>query len=235
MTATHILQELEAMGSESTKRTFKKHGAPEPLFGVKVGDLKKIVQRVKKNHDLSLALYDTGNSDAMYLAGLIADEKKISRHELQHWVERASWHMLSESTVAWVAAESSHGWALGLEWIESDQEHIAAAGWATLASWVMIRPDDELNLPELEALLKRVAATLPEAPNRVRYTMNGFIMACGIYVSALAEQAIAVASRVGKFRVDMGGTACKVPDAVEYIKKTAEKGQVSKKKKMARC
>ena len=139
MTATHILQELEAMGSESTKRTFKKHGAPEPLFGVKVGDLKKIVQRVKKNHDLSLVLYDTGNSDAMYLAGLIADEKKISRHELQHWVERASWHMLSESTVAWVAAESSHGWALGLEWIESDQEHIAAAGWA-LAKYASPRP-----------------------------------------------------------------------------------------------
>jgi hypothetical protein len=40
-----------------------KHGAPEPIFGVKFGDLK----RVKKDHQLALGLYSTGNSDAMYL------------------------------------------------------------------------------------------------------------------------------------------------------------------------
>ncbi len=223
------------MASESTRRTLQNHGATEPLFGVKVGDMKKIVQRVKKNHDLSLALYDTGNSDAMYLAGLIADEKKISRQELQHWVERAPWHMISEYTVAWVAAESPHGWALGLEWIESDRESIAAAGWSTLSSWVMIRPDNELDMSELEGLLKRVAVTLPEAANRVRYTMNGFIMACGIYVGPLHEQALAAAGRVGKVEVNVGNTACKVPDASSYINNAIEKGQWGKKKKMARC
>lgn len=235
MTATDILNELQTMGSESTKRTLLNHGATEPFFGVKVGDMKKIVQRVKKNHDLSLALYDTGNSDAMYLAGLIADEKKISRHELQHWVERAPWHMISEYTVPWVAAESPHGWALGLEWIESDRESIASAGWATLSNWVMIHPDEALDMSELEELLKRVAVTLPEAANRVRYTMNIFIIACGIYVGPLHEQALAAAGRVGKVMVNVGNTACKVPDAASYINNAIEKGQWGKKKKMARC
>ena len=66
-----IMQQLEQFGNETTKRIYKNHGAKEPLFGVKVGGLKKIVKKVKKNHELSLQLYDTGNSDAMYLAGLI--------------------------------------------------------------------------------------------------------------------------------------------------------------------
>lgn len=223
------------MGSESTRRTFKNHGAPEPLFGVKIGDLKKIVQRVKKDHALSLALYDTGISDAMYLAGLIADEKKISRHELQHWVERASWSMISEYTVAWVAAESPHGWGLGLEWIESDRELTAAAGWSTLASWVTIRPDTELDIEELEGLLQRVVVTLAQAPNQVRYTMNGFVIACGASVEALHQQAIAAAEKIGKVEVHMGNTAGKVPDAAIYIRQVAEKGKLGKKKKMARC
>ena len=235
MTATDILQELQAMGNASTKRIFQNHGAPEPLFGVKVGDLKKIVQRVKKDHELSLALYDTGNSDAMYLAGLIADEKKISRQELQHWAERAPWHITGECTVAWVAAESPHGWALGLEWIESDRESIAAAGWATLSNWVMIHPDNVLDMSKLEGLLKRVAVTLPEADNRVRYTMNSFIMACGIYIGPLHAQALAAAGRVGKVKVNVGNTACKVPDAASYINNAIEKGYWGKKKKMARC
>ena len=45
-----ILEELEAYGSETIKNIFLKHGAQEPLFGVKVGDLKKIQKKINKNH-----------------------------------------------------------------------------------------------------------------------------------------------------------------------------------------
>lgn len=235
MTTTEILQELQSMGSEQTKKTFMRHGAREPFFGVKVGDMKKIVKRVKKDHELSLALYDTGNSDAMYLAGLIADEKKITKKDLQHWVEKASWHMISEYTVAWVASESPYGWELGLEWIESDKENIASAGWSTLASWVTIRSDNELDLKKLETLLDRVATTIHNAPNRVRYVMNNFIIACGACVVPLAEKAMETAKKMGKVYVDVGETACQVPAAEAYIQKVRDMGRLGHKKKMARC
>ncbi len=235
MTTTEVMQELQAMGTEQTKKTFLRHGACEPFFGVKVGDMKQIVKKVKKDHALSLALYDTGNSDAMYLAGLIADEKKITRQDLQHWAETAPWHMISEYTVAWVAAESPHGWSLGLDWIESDRESIASAGWATLASWVTIRPDSTLDLPELEQLLDRVAANIHSAPNRVRYVMNGFVMACGISVIPLSEKALDVAEKMGEVYVNVGNTDCRVPVAMEYIQNAINKGRLGAKKKMARC
>ncbi len=234
-TITEILQELQSMGSEQTKKTLLRHGAREPFFGVKVGDMKKIVKRVKKNHELSLALYDTGNGDAMYLAGLIADEKKITKQDLQHWAEKAPWYMISEYTVAWVASESPYGWELGLEWIESEKENIASAGWSTLASWVTIRPDNELDLKKLEQLLDRVGKTLHAAPNRVRYVMNGFVIASGASVVPLAEKAIETAKKVGEVHVDMGGTACQVPAAVAYIQKVHDAGRLGHKKKMARC
>ena len=235
MTASEILHELQALGSESTRRTLMNHGAPENILGVKVGDMKPIVKRIKKDHALSLALYDTGISDAMYLAGLIADEKKITKQDLQHWAGQATWSMLSESTVAWVAAESPFGWELALGWIDADSEKIASSGWATLSSWVMIHPDDQLDLPALSALLERVATTLPQASNRVRYTMNGFLMSCGISVMPLTDLAIATAQRIGKVQVNVGNTACKVPDAAAYIQHAINKGQGGLKKKMARC
>lgn len=99
MTLNDVMKELEAMGNEQTKKVLMKHGAKEPIFGVKVGDLKKIVKKVKKDHDLSLAIYNTGNSDAMYLAGLIADENQITKEQLQSWAEKANWYMISEYTV----------------------------------------------------------------------------------------------------------------------------------------
>lgn len=82
MTSQEILMELQEFGDEQTKNTLMRHGAKEPLFGVKVQDLKKILKKTKKNHELSLALYATGNSDAMYLAGLMADEKQITEEQL---------------------------------------------------------------------------------------------------------------------------------------------------------
>lgn len=235
MTTEEIMHELQQMGNEQTKKTWLRHGGREPFFGVKIGDMKTIVKRVKKNHELSLSLYDTGNSDAMYLAGLIADEKKISRADLQRWVEQAPWYMVSEYTVPWVASESRYGWELALEWIESDQESIALAGWATLASLCTIKPDSELDLDHLRQLLDRVAETIKEAPNRVRYNMNSFVIACGISVIPLHEYAFEIAEKIGEVHVNMGNTACLVPLATSYIVKASEKGKIGNKKKMARC
>lgn len=78
MNIEQIMKDLEKMGTPSVKKIFINHGAQEPLFGVKIADLKKI-QKKLKNNVLSLELYKTGNADAMYLAGLIADEKKFKK------------------------------------------------------------------------------------------------------------------------------------------------------------
>ena len=72
MTAKEVLEELKGYGNEGTKSIFVKHGAREPYYGVKVQDVKKIQKKIKQDHNLSLELYASGNSDAMYLAGLIA-------------------------------------------------------------------------------------------------------------------------------------------------------------------
>src|SRR5262245_18118280 len=117
--------------------------------------------------------------------------------------------MLSEYTVAGVAAESPHGAAQAREWIESGTEAIASCGWCTFSGLVAIRPDEELDLAVIEKLLDRVEAGIHAVPNRVRYTMNVFVIAAGSAVTPLTGKARAVARAVGKVEVDMVGTACK--------------------------
>ena len=235
MTTAEIMQQLAGLGSETTKNTLLKHGAREPFFGVKVGDLKPIQKKIKKNHSLAMELYATGNSDAMYLAGLIADEKAMTKDDLQRWAEQAYWYMLSEYTVAWVAAESEHGFELAKEWIQSENERLATAGWATLASLAGHKPDSELDLSYLHRQLDYVQQHIHDSPNRVRYTMNGFVIAIGSFVPALADKAKAVASVIGKVEVYMGETSCKVPEAFPYIEKVEKMGRAGKKKKSTRC
>lgn len=230
-----VLQLLEAAGDAQTKKTLMKHGAQEPFFGVKVAELKKILKKTKKNHELSLALYATGNSDAMYLAGLMADEKQITKTQLNDWASQAYWSYLSEYTVPWVAAETDFGFELGLEWIESDMECIACAGWSTLASFASLNENDKLDIETYKKLLIRAGNEVHEAKNRVRYVMNGFVIAVGSYVPELTKMAQEIAAKIGKVSVEMNGTACKVPLASTYIQKVIDKDRIGKKRKTARC
>jgi 3-methyladenine DNA glycosylase AlkD len=235
MTVTDIMTELQSKGSDSIRTLLLKHGIKEPLFGVKIEHLKIIQKKVKKDYQLAKDLYATGNADAMYLAGLIADDPQMTIADLQTWVRQAVSQNISEYTVPWVAAGSPHGYELALQWIDSPDEHIAAAGWATLGNIVALRPDTALDMPALKALLARVITTIAAVDDRVRMTMNGFIIALGSYVTALSDDAIAAAKKIGTVIVDMHGRACKVPDAVAYIEKAKGKGTLGKKKKMVKC
>ena len=235
MTKKEILKELKEYGDEQTKNTLIKHGAKEPFFGVKVQDLKKILKKVKKNHNLSLELYATGNSDAMYLACWMADENQITEEQLEDWVDKAYWYYLSEYAVPWIAAETEYGFALGLRWIKSDEENIASAGWATLAYYSGVNQDKNLDTEAYRKLLDSVEKNIHTTQNRVRFTMNGFVISVGTYIEGLTKKTQEVASRIGKVNVNMGGTACKVPLATDYINKAIDKGRIGKKRKTARC
>lgn len=235
MTLDQIMKLLESKGSEQTRKTYRRHGAPEPMFGVKIGDLKPIAKQLKGDQTLALLLYASGNSDAMYLAGLVADGSQMKRAELDRWAKDATWHMISGCTVPWVAAEHPDAIEIALKWIDSPKKHVAVSGWATLASVVTTAPDDELPIKLLTRLLTRVVKTIQSSPDRVRYAMNNFIICCGTYVAPLGAKAIAAARKIGKVEVDMGQTDCQVPDAVSYILKSRCGLTVAQKRKTTRC
>lgn len=234
-TAEAILAELQSLGRETYRNIMLRHGACEPIYGVSVEDLKQIKKRIGKDHALTLALFDTGVSDAMYLAGLLAEDDRMTREDLQRWATAALSPLLSECTVAWVTAGSRYGRELALEWIDAPQENLADAGWATLNSLVAITPDEKLDLEEIDALLARVQQTIEHAPNRVRRVMNSFIIAVGTYIPALTAQALRVAEAIGPITVDTGETACRVPLASEAIRKAQKRGIIGKKRKTAKC
>ena len=235
MTAKEILAELKPLGSDSYKKVMANHGVKEPSFGVKISELQKIQKRIKKDYQLALDLYDTGNYDAMYLAGLIADDARMTKKDLERWLANATHGPLASSTVPWVAAGSPDGWELALEWIDSKNARTAEAGWQTLRSLVSTKDDSELDLPELKRLLERVRKTIHQAPNDVRSSMNSFVIAVGSYVKPLTDTAIHTAEKIGPVSIDMGNTSCQVPFAPDSIRKVQKRRSIGKKRKSAKC
>ena len=234
MTANEIVAELKKFATAQTKKTWMTHGAQEPCFGVKVEDMKKIQKRVKMDYQLALDLYDTRIADAMYLAGLIADDAKMTRKDLQKWLDNATWGMVAEFTVPWVASGSPHGREMALKWMESKDETIASAGWQTYSSLVAIKEDADLDLAEIKSLLARVAKSIHQQPNRVKYVMNSFVIAVACHVKPLHKLAIETANKIGKVSVELVG-ACKIPFAPDYIKKFQARSPIGKKRKSPKC
>lgn len=227
---------MEPLGKASYKRMFmKNYGVKEPFFGVPISELKKFEKRHKKDHQLALDLYKTGNYDAMYLAGLIADDAKMTRKDLESWVSKAYAAALPSATVAWVAAGSPHGREAALDWIDSPKPLVAAAGWSTLGSIVALKEDADLDLAELKKLIARVKKEIHKAPDAARYAMNSFLIAVGSYVKPLSALAVETAKAIGPIHADLGNNDCSLPDAVAYIAKVEARGTIGKKRKTVKC
>ena len=228
MKLEEVMNRLAQLGNENTKKTFMRHGAREPLFGVKITELKKIQKQIKTDHDLSKELYKTGNSDAMYLAGLIADPSKMTKTDLNNWAKKAYWYLISEYTISSVTSRSEHANKIALQWIDSPKENIASAGWATLSAILLFKSENNLELSVIKNLLERIRHNIHTSPNRVRYTMNGFVITAGGYIPSITKKALSIANEVGKVNVEMGETACKVPHAAKYINKIVDRRRLVK-------
>jgi 3-methyladenine DNA glycosylase AlkD len=236
-TVKSIMAELKSKGSEKNRVTYARHGMdPTRLYGVSVADLKVIAKAIKNQQALAMELYASGIMDAMYLAGMVADGAKMSVADLERWAKEAEGlRMISEYTVPWVAVDHPEGAKLAAKWMDSNSEAVASSGWSTYSGLVTTTADNALDLKEIERLLTRVEKEVHTAQNRVRMTMNSFVIAVGSYVTPLADKAKAAARRIGNVSVDVGDTACKVPLAIDYIAKAEAAGKAGKKKKTIRC
>ena len=241
LSTDEVMSQLELLGSEQTIKIYRNHGADGPMFGNKVADLKKVLQKVRRLKDpdaqqsLALELWDTGNSDAMYLAALMVDGSKMTQAKLTAWARSAWWYMLSEYSVPFAASEHAAATKLASRWMDARPESVQSSGWATYAAALSVRDNDALDLDEITGLLEQCRDSIHQAKNRVRYVMNNFVIATATYVKPLRPTATRTANAIGKVSVDVGNTACKVNLATEAIKKSVDRNPDGAKRKTVKC
>lgn len=215
-TASDVLRELEALGTEQTAKTYRRHGVTGAVFGVSYADFGKLKKRLKTNHALARDLWATGNHDARVLATMVADPAAATDGELNGWLQEVDSYGLT-GAIAGVAAQHPRAAERAAAWMASDREWTARAGWQVVANLALKATDlpDSYFVP----LVEGAEAHIHEAQNYVRDAMIDAVIAIGARNEALRDQAIAAARRIGKVHVDYGDTACKTPDAVPYIER----------------
>lgn len=225
-TDTEILQELEALGTEQTRKTYQRHGVRANMYGVLFGDMGKLKKRIKTDHALALRLWASGNHDARILATMIADPQQIDSATLDSWVRDLDNYVIVDAFSSFVGS-SPLARQKAEQWIESDDEWTGDAGWSLIGQLALKDP----SLPDayFEPYLARIERDLHGSKNRVRHAMNGAVIAIGVRSDVLEAEAVAAAERIGKVVVDHGKTDCKTPDAIAYIAKTRARRAQKKK------
>lgn len=217
MSCDDVMHELERLGTAQNRKVYARHGVGEAMFGVSFADLDKLQRKIKQHHALALELWATGNHDARILATKVADPQAMKRKDLESWAKDLDCYVIADACSN-VGAASPHGRELADKWIASKNEWIGQAGWnivSRLATTEENGPEDEYFLSLLTTIEKRIHS----CQNRVRYAMNGAMIAIGGRNQRLRKAALAAAGKVGRVEVDHGETGCKTPDAAAYIER----------------
>ncbi len=216
-TAAEILQELEELGSEQTRKTYRRHGVGDNQYGVSYAHLGALKKRIKQDHALAQQLWASGNHDARILATMIADPAQMDEAQLDPWVSSLQ-NYVETDAFAGLAGASPAARPFTEYWTTSDEEWPGSTGWQVLGQLAL--HDSALPDSYFAPYLATIERTIHTRKNRVRHAMNGAVIAIGTRNPALEAAALAAAAAIGPVIVDHGQTGCKTPDAAAYIRKT---------------
>ncbi|PMC36074.1 DNA alkylation repair protein [Bacillus sp. UMB0899] len=230
-----VMQELEALGKERTKKTYIRNGAQEPVFGVATGAMKPLAKKIGKNQPLAEQLYAAGNYDAMYFAGIIAEPAKMTEEDFERWIDSAYFYMISDYVVAVTLAETDIAQAVSDKWIASGEELKMSAGWSCYCWLLGNRPDSEFNEDKLAKMLDQVEKTICDSPDRTKSAMNSFIYTVGISYLPLHQKAVETAKAIGQVEIGRDKKKSSILRASETIQKEIDRGKIGFKRKYVRC
>ncbi|MCM3128094.1 DNA alkylation repair protein [Paenibacillus provencensis] len=230
-----VMQELEALGKERLKKMYMSNGAHEPLFGVATGAMKPMAKKIKMDQPLAEQLYASGNYDAMYFAGIIADAKSMTEADFERWIDGAYFYMLSDYVVAVTLAETDIAQEVADKWIASGDELKMSAGWSCYCWLLGSRPDVQFTESKIAGMLDMVRETIHESPERTKSSMNNFVYTTAVSYVALHDKAVQTAQAIGPVEMKRDNKKPAILLATDNIQKAVDKNQLGFKRKYVRC
>lgn len=213
MTTADVLVQLAALSNPKMLAHNIKWGAHSNQYGVKMGDLRTVANKIKLNHPLALDLWQTGNIDARLLALLIIKPKELSAQELDAMVRSIDFAQIADWFSSYVLKEHPAAESLREDWMNADNIWAARAGWSLTAGRIARKPEGL----DVTALLDRLAAEMPEAAPEVQWTMNTTLAYIGIHFPEYRSRALSMGEQMGIYRDYPVSKGCTSPYAPIWI------------------
>lgn len=191
----YALQWMEQRGTKQNRDGMARYGiTAKKVFGISVGDLRKLAKEIGPSHDLALALWKSGWYEARLLASMVGEPTRVTPAEMDRWAKAFdNWAVCDTLTfVLW--DRTPHAWPKVREWATRQEEFVKRASFAMLASLTVHdkAAPDERYLEGL-VLIEREAT---DDRNFVKKAVNWALRSIGKRSPMLNKEAIAVAKRL---------------------------------------
>lgn len=213
MTVEETLAKLKKLGDEKVRAMYKKHGADDNQFGVKLGDIRTIANAIKIDNELAKGLWKTGNFEAKLLSILITRPKTLTADEVDKMVRSVQAPQVADWMNSYIVKEHPEKESLRTKWMTSKERWTARAGWSLTSGRIAREPEGL----DIVALLDRIEKEMPKAEPEVQWTMNSALAQIGINFPAHRKRAIAIGEKHGIYRDYPVSKGCTSPFAPIWI------------------
>jgi 3-methyladenine DNA glycosylase AlkD len=200
----------------------------ENRLGVSIPELRKLAKEIGKSHDLALELWTTGISDAMILASLIAEPRKLTEKQMEEWVKDFNSWDICDQVCNNLFNEHSLVWKKIVDWSKRDEVFVKRAAFALISSLAVHHKEasDEkfiefLQLVKLEATDNR---------NYVKKAINWALRNIGKRNLNLNKAAIKVAHELQL--IDSKSCSWIASDALRELENKAVQKRLAQKMKV---
>lgn len=228
MTYNEVNQLLEKSGTEQNRKIYKNHGCDIPMYGVSMKILKEVYKKIKNDRELGLLLFRSNNLDMIYLSQWLVDMDMIEVSEILEMIDRSSYYIILENVLPSILVKDKDKASDFVRQYLHSSNHkertVAYALYSQLISYY------DLDLDKIKEEVDHIISTISIEENRVKYVMNQFLIAVGVYEKELSSYVYQKAQTLDPVKVDMGKTACKVPSILTYIEKNQKRDKIGLKK-----
>jgi 3-methyladenine DNA glycosylase AlkD len=186
---------LKAHATDHTLDGMARYAIPsDNAFGVAVGDIRALGKQLGRNHELALALWETGVYEARMLTAFVAEPARITSAEMDRWCRDFDSWGICDALCFHLFDRTPHAWAKIEKWAGRKEEFVKRAAFALLAS-LALHDKRAPDAPFLESLplIERAAS---DERNFVKKGVSWALRGIGRRNPALNAAAVNLARRL---------------------------------------
>ncbi len=130
-----VLASLERRGSKRNRDRMARYGiVAEKAYGVSVGDLRDLGKRLGRNHELALALWETGVYEARMMTPFVDEPERVTPAQMDRWCRDFDNWAICDALCFHLFDKTPHAFRKVEQWAKRKAEFEKRAAFALLAS-----------------------------------------------------------------------------------------------------
>jgi len=224
--AESAVEWLKRRGTKAGRDGMARYNLPsDRALGVAMRDVQALAKRLGRDHDLALALWDTGWYEARLLAAYVDQPERVTAAQMDRWCRDFDNWGVCDTVCFALFDRTPFAWQKVEKWASRREEFIKRAAFALL--WSLTVHDKTASDAQFERGLTLVEREAPDDRHLVKKAVNMALRAVGKRDRPLNIASIAVARRLAASRQSAAAWVGK--DALRELTSPAVAKRLSKK------